>query len=248
MPPFTGKVVLITGGTRGIGRACAERFAHDGATVAICGRSEDSALEAARAIAEAAGATVQGYACDITNADEVKSLVQSVVEEFGGIHILVNNAGITKDGLVMRMKDADWDLVLRTNLTGAFHTCRAVSRPMIKQRHGRIVNLSSIVGQRGQGGQSNYAAAKAGIIGFTKALAQELAPRNITANVVAPGYITTDMTADLPEKAVEEMIKRIPLSRAGSPDEVAHAVAFLASDDAAYITGHVLNIDGGLGM
>lgn len=248
MKRFETKVVLVTGGTRGIGRACAQKFAHEGASVALCGRTKESADAAAAEIAKATGASVSGYQADIANSEEVDALVARVTAELGGLHVLVNNAGIAKDGLLMRMKNDDWDAVLRTNLNGVFYCCRAASRGMIKQRFGRIVNLSSIVGLRGQAGQTNYAAAKAGIVGFTKALAQELASRSITANVVAPGYIDTDMTSGLGEKAVEEMTKRIPLGRPGTADEVAAAVAFLASDEAAYITGHVLCIDGGLGM
>ncbi len=248
MAQFDGKVVLITGGTRGIGRACAERFASEGASVALCGRNESAAKDAAEEIATVSGGSVRGYRTDIANSDEVDALIGSVQDELGGLHILVNNAGVTKDGLLMRMKNDDWETVLNTNLNGAFYCCRAAVRGMIRQRYGRIVNLSSIVGVRGQGGQSNYAAAKAGIIGFTKALAQEVASRFITANVIAPGYIETDMTAALGDKVLEEMLKRIPAGRAGSAGEVAAAVSFLASDEAAYITGHVLNIDGGLGM
>lgn len=248
MGRFDEKVVLVTGGSRGIGRACAQRFAQEGARVALCARSGDAATQAADDIAQATGAIVRGYQTDISDSDSVDALIAAVGEDLGGLHVLVNNAGITKDGLLMRMKNDDWDAVVRTNLNGTFYCCRAASRGLIKQRYGRIINLSSIVGVRGQGGQANYAAAKAGIIGFTKALAQELASRNITANVVAPGYIQTDMTAALGEKVLEEMTKRIPAARAGSPEEVAAAVAFLASDEAAYITGHVLSIDGGLGM
>lgn len=248
MARFDDKIVLVTGGSRGIGRACAERFAQEGAAVALCARTEEAAANAAKEIAEATGATVEGYQADISDSESVDALIASVTQDFGGLHVLVNNAGITKDGLLMRMKNDDWNAVIQTNLNGTFYCCRAVTRGMIKQRYGRIVNLSSIVGARGQAGQSNYAAAKAGIIGFTKALAQELASRNITANVVAPGFVATDMTAALGEKALEEMTKRIPAARPGTPEEVAAAVAYLASDEAAYITGHTLNIDGGLGM
>lgn len=248
MKRFEGKVVLVTGGSRGIGRACVARFAQEGASVALCARTEEAAATAASEIGGATGATVKGYPADISDSESVDALIARVNEELGGLHVLVNNAGITKDGLLMRMKNEDWDAVIRTNLNGVFYCCRAVTRGMVKQRYGRIVNLSSIVGVRGQGGQSNYAAAKAGIIGFTKALAQELASRNITANVVAPGFIHTDMTAALGEKALEEMTRRIPAGRAGTTEDVAAAVAYLASDEAAYVTGHVLSIDGGLGM
>ncbi len=248
MTSIPGPIVLVTGGTRGIGRACVEAFAASGAKVALCGRSADAAEGVAREIAERTGATVRGYAADMGNSDSVDALVKSVSEDLGPITVLVNNAGITRDGLLMRMKNDDWDEVLRTNLNGVFYCCRAVSRGMIKQRYGRIVNISSIVGLHGQGGQSNYAAAKAGIIGFTKALAQELAARNITANVVAPGYIKTDMTANLGEDVRAKLLDRIPAGREGNPGDVAEAVRFLASPQASYITGHVLCVDGGLGM
>ena len=248
MSEFTDKVVLVTGGTRGIGRACAETFAQAGAKVALCGRSADSAQEAAQAIAEETGADVHGFQTDIADPESVKTLIKEVTDTVGPIAILVNNAGITRDCLLMRMQDADWDAVLHTNLNGAFYTSRAAARGMMKQRHGRIINISSIVGIRGQAGQTNYAAAKAGLIGFTKSLAQELAPRNITANVVAPGYITTDMTADLSDDLKEKIVQQIPAGREGTPQEIAQAVLFLATDAAAYITGHTLSVDGGLGM
>ncbi len=248
MSTFSDKAVLVTGGTRGIGRACVEAFARGGAKVALCGRSTESAQTAASEISESTGAEVVGFQADIGNSEDVDALIKSVTETLGPISILVNNAGITRDGLLMRMKNDDWDAVLQTNLSGTFYCCRAVTRGMLKQRYGRIINLSSIVGMRGQGGQSNYAAAKAGIIGFTKALAQELATRTITANVVAPGYIETDMTAEFTEDTQQKLVAQIPAARGGTAEEVAHAVTFLASDEAAYITGHVLAVDGGLGM
>jgi 3-oxoacyl-[acyl-carrier protein] reductase len=248
MSEFSDKVVLITGGTRGIGRACAEAFAREGAKVAICGRSLDSANAAAEKIAQSSGSTVTGYQTDIANSEDVDTLIKSVTEDLGPLAILINNAGITKDGLIMRMKNEAWSEVFKTNLDGTFYTCRAACRGMMKERYGRIINLSSIVGLRGQAGQTNYSAAKAGIIGFSKALAQELAPRNITVNVIAPGYIQTDMTADLDEEALAEFIKQIPAKRPGTPEDIAHAVLFLASRNASYITGHVLQVDGGLGM
>jgi 3-oxoacyl-[acyl-carrier protein] reductase len=241
---FDGKVVLVTGGTRGIGRACALRFAQEGARVALCGRDGDKAAQTASEL----GYEVRGFGCDVGDAESVNQLIETVNLELGPIAILVNNAGITRDGLLMRMKDEDWGVVIQTNLNGAFHTCRAAARSMIKQRYGRIINLTSIVGIHGQAGQANYSAAKAGIIGFTKAYAQEVASRNITVNAVAPGLIVTDMTAGLGETATQEITDRIPLKRAGTPEDVAAAVAFLASDDAAYITGAVLQVDGGLGM
>lgn len=248
MSDFEGKVALVTGGTRGIGRACAAAFAGAGAKVALCGRSAETAGEAAEAIAAEHQAVVRGFEADISNRESVDALVKSATEALGPISILVNNAGITRDGLLMRMKDEDWSAVLETNLNGAFYCCRAVSRGMVKQRYGRIVTISSIVGLRGQGGQTNYAAAKAGLVGFTKALAQELATRNITANVVAPGYVKTDMTAEFNEDMQKALIARIPVGRQGTPEEIAASVLFLASEEAAYITGQVLCVDGGLGM
>ena len=216
--------------------------------MAICGRSEETTREAAKALAEESGGHVEGYPADIAVAAEVDAMIEAISDSLGPITVLVNNAGIARDGLLMRMKDEAWNEVLETNLNGTFYCCRAACRGMIKARAGRIVNVSSIVGLRGQGGQTNYSAAKAGIIGFTKALAQELAPRNITANVVAPGYVETDMTAGFTEKAREKLLEAIPAGREGSPEEIAAVVAFLASDDASYITGHVLCVDGGLGM
>lgn len=244
MASFEGRVALVTGGTRGIGRACVARLAAGGAKVAFCGRSE----ETARQVAEEIGHGVRGYACDIADPAAVNALVDVVTKDLGPITILVNNAGITRDGLLMRMKDADIEEVFRTNLNALFYTCRAAARGMLKERHGRIVNLSSIVGIHGQGGQTNYSAAKAGIIGFSKAYAQEVASRNITVNVVAPGLVETDMTSGLGEDNLKAIVDRVPLKRMASVDDVAAAVAFLASDEAAYITGHVLSVDGGLGM
>lgn len=248
MSTFSDKVILVTGGTRGIGRACVEAFATQGGTVALCGRSQDTADSVAAEIAAATGATVRGYQCDIAHSNDVDALIKSITEDLGPPTILVNNAGITHDGLIMRMKNEAWDSVIQTNLSSAFYTCRAASRGMMKARYGRIINLSSIVGVRGQAGQSNYAASKAGLIGFSKSLAQELASRNITVNVVTPGYIITDMTAELKGDVLDEFIKTVPAKRGGSPEEIAAAVLFLASDEAAYITGHVLAVDGGLGM
>jgi len=245
---WAGRTVLVTGGTRGIGRACAEAFAQGGAQVAICGRLQDTAEEAANSIASASGATVKGWACDMADREAVDALVKGVEETFGPLYALVNNAGITRDGLILRMKDEDWDAVIAANLSGAFYCCRAAARGMLKQRTGRIINVSSIIGLHGQAGQSNYAAAKAGLIGFTKSLAQEFASRNVTANIVAPGYIETDMTTAFTDAQREVILDRVPMKRAGSPEDVAQAVLFLASDAAAYITGHTLTIDGGLAM
>lgn len=248
MSEFSGKTVLITGGTRGIGRACAVTFAKDGARVAICGRNDEAAQKAAREIAAETNGDVRGFGCDIADAPAVDTMVKAVSDAFGPIYVLVNNAGITRDGLLMRMKSEDWSAVVDTNLTGAFNCCRAVTRDMLKQRAGRIINVSSIIGLRGQGGQTNYAAAKAGLIGFTKALAQELASRSITVNVIAPGYIDTDMTAVFSEDIRKELIEKIPLKRVGTSQDIAAATRFLASDDASYITGAVLQVDGGLAM
>ena len=217
MSEFAGKVALVTGGTRGIGRACAALLAREGAQVALCGRSKDTAEAAAAALE----GDVRGFRADIADREAVDALVKDVAEAFGPVNILVNNAGITRDGLLMRMKDEDWEAVLNTNLAGAFYCCRAVARGMLKQRWGRIINISSVIGLRGQAGQANYSAAKAGLLGFTKALAQELAPRNITVNAVAPGFIDTDMTADLTEEQRAQAYARIPMGRPGTCDEVA---------------------------
>jgi 3-oxoacyl-[acyl-carrier protein] reductase len=244
MAALEGKTALVTGGTRGIGRAIAERFAREGAAVAICGRDAAAAERAAAEI----GGKVCGFGCDVADPASVDALLAAVTERLGGVYALVNNAGITKDGLMMRMKDADWDAVLQTNLTGAFYVCRAASRAMLKAREGRVINLTSIVGIHGQGGQTNYSAAKAGIIGFTKAYAQEVASRGITVNAIAPGFIESDMTAGFTEEQRAALLERIPLKRTGLGDDVAGAAAFLASADAAYMTGQVLCVDGGLGM
>jgi len=241
---FADKTVLITGGTRGIGRACAETFAQAGARVAICGRNAGTADEAAKEI----GGATRGFQADISDPASVDALIKDVSEAFGPISTLVNNAGITRDGLLMRMKDEDWHAVLNTNLSGLFYCCRAAVRGMIKQRWGRIINISSIIGLRGQAGQSNYAAAKAGVLGFTKALAHELAPRNITVNAITPGYIATGMTAALDEKLMASIIEHIPLRRAGNTEEVASVVRFLASEGSSYMTGAIIPVDGGLGM
>mgnify|MGYP002619891755 CR=1 FL=1 len=244
MRDTSNRLVLVTGGTRGIGRACADFFAANGDAVAICGRD----LDGAQAAAKEMGGGVTGFQCDMAEPAQIEKLIADVTEQLGPISVLVNNAGLTKDGLLMRMKDEDWDAVMNANLRGVFQCCRAAIRGMIKQRHGRIINLSSIVGVRGQGGQANYAASKAGIIGFTKSMAQELGSRNITANVVAPGYIQTDMTAAFKPEQAEAITNQVPLKRAGTPGDVAGVVHFLASDAAAYITGAVIPVDGGLGM
>ena len=234
-----GKNALVTGASKGIGRAIAVELAQGGATVVIgyrTGRDEAEALAA-----EIGGRAVQA---DVADADDARRLV----EEAGDIDVLVNNAGLTRDGLLARMSDDDWRTVIETNLSSVFYTCRAVTRPMMKKRAGAIVNVSSIVGVHGNWGQTNYAASKAGIIGFTKSLARELGSRNIRANVVAPGYVTTQLTDVLPEDVMAAMIQNTPLGRAGQPTDVAGAVRFLCSDEASFITGEVLLVDGGMGM
>ncbi|MDE2730768.1 MAG: 3-oxoacyl-[acyl-carrier-protein] reductase [Bacteroidota bacterium] len=240
---FTGKSVLITGGTRGIGRAIVEQFAAAGAHVAFTYRS--SADEAA-ALTGKLGAI--GYQADAADFDAAEEVVQDVVAERGCLDVLVNNAGITRDGLLLRMRESDWDLVVQANLKSVFNYSHAAYRPMMRQRGGRIISISSIVGLQGNAGQSNYAASKAGIIGFTKSLAKELGSRGITVNVVAPGYVETDMTSGLPERTRKEVIAVIPLRRTASPEEIAAPVLFLSSSAASYITGQVVTVDGGLAL
>lgn len=244
MTGFDGKVVLVTGGSRGIGRACAAHFANRGAQVAICGRSLDTATAAANEI----GHGTRAFQADLAEPEAPAALISAVEEAFGPIAILVNNAGLARDTLLMRMKDDDWAQVIDTDLTGVFRCCRAVVRGMMKQRWGRIINISSVIGILGQAGQANYAAAKAGLLGLTRSLARELGSRNITVNAVAPGLIETDMTAVIQGEMREAMLARIPLGRAGHPEEVAGLVAYLASEAAAYITGATIAIDGGLTM
>jgi 3-oxoacyl-[acyl-carrier protein] reductase len=246
MSTFEGRVALITGGSRGIGRAIAMRLAAGGATVVAAARGDNAAPTAA-AIAEAGG-RAEAIALDVTDAESVAAAVAGVIERHGRIDILVNNAGITRDQLMLRMKRDDWDAVIATNLTAAFTCIQAVLRPMVKQRSGRIVNVSSVVGQSGNAGQANYAASKAGLIGLTKSLALEVASRSITVNAVTPGLIDTDMTRAISSGAHEDWAARIPMQRLGAPEDVAGAVAFLASDEASYITGHVLAVNGGMYM
>jgi len=245
---FEGKTALVTGGSRGLGRAVCLELAKGGANVIFCYAGNDAAAQKTVQAAEAAGAKTLALRCDVTDAAQVQALVNTAVERFGRVDILVNNAGITRDNLLMRMSEADFDAVIAANLKGAFLCMKAVSRPMLKQRYGRIVNLSSVVGLRGNAGQVNYAASKAGVIGMTKSLAKELASRRITVNAVAPGFMETDMTAALPDAARAAALGSIPMARLGAPEDVARAVAFLASDSAAYITGQVLAVDGGMAM
>jgi 3-oxoacyl-[acyl-carrier protein] reductase len=247
MASLEGKTALVTGASQGIGRACALELAKAGARVALAARNESKLAEVAAEIA-AAGGTAHPFAIDIASEDSIKAGAKAAISHFGSIEILVNNAGITKDALLLRMKRADWDSVLQTNLTGQFLITQALLSPMLKARWGRIINMTSIVGETGQAGQANYAASKAGLIGFTKALARELASRNITVNAVAPGYIATAMTGVLEEKQLEAMLAQIPLGRPGTEQDVANAVRFLASEEAAYITGHTLDVNGGMHM
>ena len=243
-----GKVALVTGASRGIGRAIALTLAKNGADIAINFAGNVTAAEGVAGEIKAMGrkaVLVQGSVTDTATCQE---MVNKVISELGKIDILVNNAGITRDGLLMRMSSEDWDAVLTTNLKGVFNCTKAVIKPMMKQRSGRIVNMASVVGETGNAGQANYAAAKAGVIGFTKTMAKEIASRGITVNAVAPGFIATDMTKVLPDKVKEAMETGIPLGRAGEPQDVANAVLFFVSDNAAYITGQVLNVDGGMVM
>ena len=247
MADLQGKVALVTGASQGIGRACAVELAKAGARVALAARNEDKLAEVAAEIV-GSGGEAKAFALDVANEDSIKSGAKSVTDHFGKVEILVNNAGITRDDLMMRMKRADWDDVLGTNLTGAFLLTQALLRQMMKNHWGRIINITSVVGRTGQQGQVNYAASKAGLIGFTRSLAREVASRGITVNAVAPGYIETPMTAVLDEKLLQSMIAEIPLGRPGTGTEIAQSVVFLASDAAAYITGHVLDVNGGMFM
>ena len=241
---FENKVVMVTGGAAGIGLATATGFVKEGAKVAIC----DVNPEAGKTTAESLGPEATFQQVDVSDNKSVNDWVESVVSQYGQIDVLVNNAGITRDGLIMRMKEADWDAVLNVNLKSAFNCIKAVSKTMVKQRSGRIINLASVVGVIGNPGQANYVASKAGIIGLTKAVAKELASRNITVNAVAPGFIETDMTASLPDKAREAMVAQIPMGRAGTARDIAAAVVFLASDQAVYITGQIIHVSGGMYM
>ncbi|NPA95854.1 MAG: 3-oxoacyl-[acyl-carrier-protein] reductase [Thermodesulfobacteria bacterium] len=243
---LAGKNALVTGGSRGIGRAICLRLAQEGAHVAINYASNEDAAKEVLALIEADGGSGSLLPFDVANTSQVKEKISAFVKEKGPIQILVNNAGITRDGLLARMKEQDWDQVLSVNLKGAFNCVQACARDMMKARWGRIINIGSVVGTSGNPGQANYAAAKAGLEGFTKSVAKEMATRGITANVVAPGFIETDMTAVLPDKVKERLLGEIPLGRMGQAHEVAAAVSFLASEDASYITGHTLHVNGGL--
>jgi 3-oxoacyl-[acyl-carrier protein] reductase len=249
MYDFHGKVALVTGASRGIGRAIAVTLARGGASVALnYASNEAAAAEALRLVQEAGAPKARLFRFDIADPAACAAAVEQVVAELGGLHILVNNAGIAIDQLVMRLKDEDWNRQLQVNLTGAFNLIRAVTRPMMKQRGGAIVNLTSVVGEMGNAGQAAYAASKAGLIGLTKSVARELASRNVRVNAVAPGFIDTDMTAALPEAAKTKLQDLIPLARLGTAQDVANAVAFLASDQASYVTGETLRVNGGMYM
>jgi 3-oxoacyl-[acyl-carrier protein] reductase len=248
MADFSDKVVIVTGGSRGIGRAIALAFGKQGATVVVNYNSSADAATAVLDEIKASGGDGQVYQCDVSDDEQVSAMIKAINKEYGKIDVLVNNAGTTKDNVIMMLKPRDFDQVINTNLRSAWLCSRAVSRPMMKKRTGRIINITSVVGINGNGGQTNYAASKAGMIGLTKSLAKELATRNVTVNAVAPGFIATDMTADLGDDVKDTALSHIPLGRMGDPDDVAQAVLFLASDDAAYITGQVLVVDGGMAM
>ena len=245
---LTGKTAIVTGGSRGIGRAVCLELARRGCNIVLSFAGNTAAADQTVAECQALGVQALAVQGNVADADAVKALFDAALKQFGAVDILVNNAGITRDNLLMLLKEEDFDAVVDTNLKGTFLCMKAAVRPMMKQRHGRIISLSSVVGLRGNAGQVNYAATKAGVIGMTKSLAKELAGRNITVNAVAPGFIDTDMTAVLPEKAKEAILASIPMARLGAAEDVANAVAFLASDEAGYITGQVLAVDGGMSM
>jgi len=242
-----GRVALVTGASQGIGHACALHLAREGASVAVAARNQQKLDELAAAIT-ASGGKAAAFQMDVADEEQIKVAIKSAIAHFGKVDILVNNAGITRDQLVMRMKRPDWDVVLNTNLTSAYLCIQNVIPSMLKQRWGRIINITSVFGRMGQAGQANYAASKAGLIGLTLAIAREVASRNITSNAIAPGFIETNMTASLGDDFKQNALKQIPLGRVGTPQDIASAVAFLASDEASYITGHVLNVNGGMLM
>lgn len=243
---FEGKVAIVTGGARGIGRAIALRLAREGASVVVNYLSNQAAADETVSQIQSAGGQAIAAQCDVSNVVQAQALVDRAREAFGRVDVLVNNAGTTRDTLIMRMTEEDWDLVIDTNLKGAFNCIKAASRPMVKQRYGRIVNVTSVSGLDGNAGQANYASAKAGLVGLTKTVAKELGSRGITCNAVAPGYVATDLTASLPDDLVQLAIERAPLGRAGTGEDIAAAVAFLASDEASFVTGQILAVDGGL--
>jgi len=247
MAQLQGKTALVSGASQGIGRACALALAAAGARVALAARNEDKLNQVAAEIA-AKGGSAAVFTLDIASEESIKACAKAAISHFGAVEILVNNAGITRDTLALRMKRADWDDVLHTNLTGSFLVTQALLSAMLKARWGRIINITSVVGETGQAGQANYAASKAGLIGLTKSLARELASRSITVNAVAPGFIETAMTAVLDEKQRESMLGQIPLARPGTDADIGNAVCFLASEEASYITGHVLDVNGGMYM
>jgi 3-oxoacyl-[acyl-carrier protein] reductase len=244
----SGRVAIVTGGTRGIGRAIAYRLAEEGVNLAISYRSDDDAAEETAEKARSDSVECELFKGDVTSPEAVEALFRGVSEAFGRVDILVNNAGITRDNLMMRMKEEEFDEVLRTNLKGTYLCTRAVLRPMVRRRWGRIVNVSSVVGLVGNAGQANYAASKAGIIGFTKSVAREVAQRGITVNAVAPGYVETELTGSLPENVKEQIRSQVPAGRFGEPEEVAEVVAFLAAEEAGYVTGQTIAVDGGMTM
>jgi 3-oxoacyl-[acyl-carrier protein] reductase len=248
MSQLDDKVAVITGGAQGIGRAIAELFAKRGAHIVIADINQEKAEATAQAIAASSGRRAIAVKTNVTDGESAQAMVDRTIAEFGRIDILVNNAGTTRDNLIVRISDADWDLVLGINLKGAFNCSKAAARPMMKQRSGRIVNISSVSGLAGQAGQTNYSASKAGLIGFTKALAREVGSRGITVNAVAPGFVPTDLTSDILAKMKDEAIKMTPLGRLASVEDIAYAVGFLVSDEASFITGQVLSVDGGMVM
>ena len=247
MSLLANKVAVVTGAGRGIGRAVALAYARMGADVACVSRTEENSAKAAAEV-EALGRRAWAVAVDVSDTAAVDAAAKEILESAGRVDILVNNAGVTRDNLLMRMSEEEWDTVINTNLKGAFNFTKALTRPFIKQRSGRIINIASVIGLIGNAGQSNYAASKAALIGFTKSVAKELAPRGITANAIAPGFIETDMTAALDDKVRESIIGNVPLGRFGSPDDIAHAAVFLAMEPSGYITGQVLTVDGGMVM